>query len=119
MIRTRLGQPEMLYQRAYLWLVLASAMDILITWAILFLGGREVNGVADAVIAFNGKWGVVLFKFAIVTLVIMICEHVGRKQPATGHRLAWAAVAISFVPVVAGASQIINAMLESAFWIQT
>jgi len=95
-----LRQPEMLYQTAYLWFVLVSALDIMLTWKILDKGGDEVNPIAREVIDLWGLEGAILFKFALVTWVVIACELIGRRRPVTGRRLAWIAVAISASPVV-------------------
>ena len=83
MIRLSLRQPDMLYQNTYLCLVIVSALDAIMTHVILWQGGVEVNWLADAVLYRYGFPGMVAFKFALVTLVICICEVVGRKRPGT------------------------------------
>lgn len=90
----------MLYPAEYVWFVLVSALDVMLTWVILVLGGREVNAVADSVLTRWGLRGLVAFKFALVLLVILVCEAVGRRKPETGRKLARAAVAITCVPLV-------------------
>jgi hypothetical protein len=95
-----LSQPEMLYQKAYVWFVFVSALDVMLTWKILDKGGDEVNPVAREVIELWGFEGAIIFKFAIVTWVVIACELVGRRRPVTGQRLAWTAVAVSAAPVV-------------------
>ena len=90
----------MLYQNEYAWFVLVSALDVMLTWVILVLGGREVNAVANSVLSRWGLRGLVAFKFALVVFVILICEAVGRRRPETGRKLARAAVAITCFPLV-------------------
>lgn len=96
----RLRQSPALYQNTYVWLVFVSALDIMMTWVVLHLGGREVNGLADAVIRRFDLPGLVLFKFAFIILVIGICEIVGRRNDVLGRRLAEGSVAITCVPVL-------------------
>jgi hypothetical protein len=91
---------HVLYPNTYLWLVLASSLDIMLTWVVLHLGGYEANGLAAVALANHGLPGLVAFKFAFVTLVIVICETVGRRHPSAGRKLAVAAVAITCFPVV-------------------
>jgi hypothetical protein len=91
---------DVLYPNAYLWLVFVSSMDIMMTWVVLHFGGYEANGLAAAVLEHHGLPGLVGFKFAFVTLVIVICEVVGRRRRETGFGLARAAVAITCFPVV-------------------
>lgn len=90
----------MLYQNAYTWLVFVSAMDIMMTWVVLHSGGYEANALANVVLQNHGLPGLVIYKFAFITLAIVICEVVGRRQPATGRKLAVASVALTCVPVV-------------------
>lgn len=90
----------MRYQNLYVWLVLVSALDIMLTWVILYLGGWEVNGVAASIIERFGLVGIVVFKFVMVIVVILICEFLGRRRPAAGRFLAQAAIALTCIPVV-------------------
>jgi hypothetical protein len=90
----------MLYPNLYTWLLFVSALDVMLTWVVLYYGGREANALADAVIHHLGLPGLVAFKFALVLLVIILCEVVGRKRPRTGQKLAAAGIAITLVPVV-------------------
>jgi len=62
--------------------------------------GVEHNTLADWIIQRWAVPGMVAFKFALVILVVCICEVVGRRKRETGRRLAEWAVAISAIPVV-------------------
>lgn len=92
--------PHIRYGSVYPWYLLGASLDLIVTWYILFRGGIELNAIADWVIKTGGLPGLLLYKFATVALVVVICESVGRTRPITGRRLAWLAVAISFFPVV-------------------
>ena len=94
-----LSLPPMLYERAYLWFVLVSALDIMLTWVILVLGGTEVNFIADAVIKHSGHIGIILYKFCLVIFIVVNCEIIGRRRPDTGRKLAEWSVAIGAIPV--------------------
>lgn len=94
-----LSQPEMLYQKAYIWFVLVSALDVMLTWKILQKGGDEVNPIAREVIELWGFEGAIVFKFAVVIWVVIACELAGRRKPNTGRWLAWTAIALSSLPV--------------------
>ncbi|MGB2984528.1 MAG: DUF5658 family protein, partial [Phycisphaerae bacterium] len=61
--------------------------------------GHEVNPLADAIIKHMGFNWTIVFKLALIVLVIVICEVVGRRNDRTGRKLAIAAVVISAVPV--------------------
>ena len=98
----RLGflRVPMRYPNEYVWLVFVSAMDLIMTWIILKrYGGYEANQVADFVITRFGSTGLVLFKFAIVMFVILICEIVGRQNESRGRWLARVGVGISALPL--------------------
>ncbi len=94
-----LSSPDMRYQNAYLWFILFSAMDVMLTWKILARGGIELNPVARMVIDDWGLWGAIAFKFCLMLFVIVICEVVGRRRERTGRWLARIAVGISACPV--------------------
>jgi len=99
------GQPPLLFPRLYLGLIAAAAGDALLTWVVLSLGGSEANPIADAILAFYGWAGMVGFKFAMMTVVIVLCEWVGRRRLPAGKRLAIIAIAIQFIPLLAVIAQ--------------
>ena len=90
----------MRYQNAYVWLVLLSFLDIMLTYLVLFeWEGGEVNPIAGAVIAHWGFVWTALFKLATVLFAVVICEVIGRRDDRMGRRLAIAAVAINGLAV--------------------
>lgn len=105
-------QAHALYPQAYTWYVFLSALDLMLTWVILHLGGREVNVLADWVIARFNLPGLVAFKFLLVVLVVILCELVGRRRPGTGRRLARWAVVLSAVPVLVAAAHLLGLLLR-------
>jgi hypothetical protein len=94
------GLPHVRYPNEYVWFVLFSSMDILLTWAILKNGGSEVNPIAQRVIATWGLNGAIGFKFGLTIFVIVICEFIARRRVGTGRMLARLAVIVSAAPVV-------------------
>lgn len=96
-----------LYPAVYRWVILAAALDVVCTYIILSSGGAELNGLARRVIDFGGLPAMLAFKFAIIGLVIGICEVVGRRHDDTGRRLARAAVVLNAFPVVVGSTQLV------------
>lgn len=94
-----LSVPPMRYQRAYLWLLLLSAIDVMFTWHILRRGGSELNPIAKLVIDHWELPGAIAFKFALVLFVIVSCEIVGRKRDRLGRTLIGTALGIATVPV--------------------
>ena len=89
-----------LYPNRYVWLVFLSAADVMLTFVILWFDGREVNGVADWILQRFGIGGMAIYKFALVTLAILIIEYVGRQKEPTGRRMAEWAIALTCIPVV-------------------
>ncbi len=99
-IRHAATRRPMRYPRAYVWLIFAAAMDIMLTWTILQLGGSEVNPLADWIIRQGGHFGMVVFKLATTLFVILICEFIGGHEEKTGRQLAVVAVGITMMPSV-------------------
>jgi hypothetical protein len=99
---------HVLYPNHYTWYVLVSSLDLIMTNTVMHhFGAREVNTIADMAIRHFGFWGLIALKFATVVLVVFICEHVGRKRPLLGKKIASWAVAISAVPVVVAVVQVV------------
>jgi hypothetical protein len=96
----RASLPAVLFPNAYVWLVLVSALDLMLTWVILHVGGYEGNALAAAVIERWGLHGLIAFKFAIVILVIILCEWAGRRKRSAGLRLAVISIAITCIPIL-------------------
>jgi len=101
------AQPPVLYPTHYVWLVFASALDIMFTWIVLHFGGWEVNRIAQRVLEQYGLTGIVLFKFALVTLLIVLCELIGRVNHPAGRRLATFAIILTFFPVMLAGLQLL------------
>ncbi|UCF33513.1 MAG: hypothetical protein JSV78_14380 [Phycisphaerales bacterium] len=96
-----LSLPPMRYPSAYVWLVFASALDVILTYLVLYYWeGFEANPIAAAVIAQKGFVWAIAFKFALVVLSILVCEVVGRLRDRDGKRLAVLCVVIAALPVV-------------------
>ena len=103
-----LSLPAMRYPRPYAWFVVVSALDIVFTWTVLLLGGKEVNAIADMVIAFAGAKGIIIYKFCLVVLVIVLCEVIGRRRNKVAKRLAEWSVALTAIPVVMSIYQLFS-----------
>ena len=97
-----------LYPNRYVWFVLMSTLDLLLTFVILWLDGREANGVADWVLRRYGIAGMTLFKFALVVFVVLLCEVVGRRDDRRGRQLAEWAIALTCVPVIIALLLLVN-----------
>ncbi len=90
----------MRYGLTCLALIVLATLDIILTAIVLNDGGAEANPIANTVINNHGMWGMVLFKFALVTCFILLCEEVGRRQPHVGKRLAQVGIGISSIPII-------------------
>ncbi|MDY7107398.1 MAG: DUF5658 family protein [Planctomycetota bacterium] len=105
--RLRQAAPDMRYPNAYLWLILFSTMDVMLTWKILSKGGTELNPVAKMVLDYWNErwgdpwdlWGAIAFKFCLMIFFIIACEVVGRQRDIVGRWLARVAVVVSAFPV--------------------
>ncbi|MBI1368061.1 MAG: hypothetical protein GC162_05345 [Planctomycetes bacterium] len=94
------------YPDLYTWFVFLSALDVMCTWIVLKFGGAEVNFLAQWIIHLGGLWGMIAFKFLVVTLVLFACEYVGRRNAASGRRVATWAVALNALPVILALSML-------------
>jgi hypothetical protein len=90
----------MLYQNRYVWFIFISSLDLMLTWVILYFGGREVNPLAQHILRHFGLYGMVAFKLSLVLLVILLCEGIGRRSPTAGQWLASASIMLASVPVL-------------------
>jgi len=88
-----------LYPRCYTWYLFLSSLDLMLTWVVIHMDGSELNAAAVWVIRRWDLRGLVVFKFLLVTLVIGICEVVGRRNRRLGRTLAAIAVGITAIPV--------------------
>lgn len=87
------------YPRPYGWLIIVSTLDLVMTWIIIAIhGGTEANPVADLVLSTWGYWGLIIYKFALMTFVVVVCEIVARSRPWLARTLAYFGVAISAIP---------------------
>jgi hypothetical protein len=98
---------ELRYQNAYVWFVFAASLDIMLTWLILSLGGQELNRFASAIIRFGGLPAMIVFKFVVVTTVVLICEVVGRRNHELGRKVARLAVILTCLPPAMALAQLV------------
>jgi hypothetical protein len=95
-----LSLPPLRYPNQYVWFVFFSALDIMLTWAILERGGREVNPLAHVIIDAWGLNGAIAFKFSLTILVIIVCEITARERLGLARMLSITAIIISAMPVL-------------------
>lgn len=113
------------YPNAYVWFVFLAALDTMLTYLILHpvlfardatmteSRGAEENVFAGWIIERWDVPGMVVFKFALVVVVVVLCEVIGRHRDATGRRLAEWAVAITAIPVVVA---LVQMGMDLYFW---
>lgn len=75
------------YPRHYAWVLVLAVLDIVFTTLVLSTGGKELNAIARWAIDHAGVLGMVAIKATTLTVVLMICEYLGRHRPQTGRRL--------------------------------
>jgi len=103
----------MLYPNIYVWYIFLAALDLMLTWIVLHLDGLELNPLADLVIQHGGLPATVVYKFALVLVVVLVCEIAGQHSESLGRRLAGWAVAVTAVPVVLAFIQLAHDLLFS------
>ena len=69
-----------------------------------------MNPIAQAVIAMHGLRGMMLFKFALMTFVIVMCEVIGRARPRTGLWPARFGIRVSAMPLLVSAGVLRTAL---------
>jgi hypothetical protein len=68
-------------RRETMLFVLASALDVFMTYILLNRGGfRESNPIADYFISGWGKNGMVFFKFSLVAFVVVVTQTIALKR---------------------------------------
>lgn len=90
----------LLFARTHLLFVLAAVLDVSFTWTVLSRGGDELNPIADLILTYRGFGGMVAFKFALVTFIIVCTEVVGRRKRIKGRLLSALTPMITLIPVV-------------------
>ncbi len=75
--------PALQYAAAYLWFVIASALDLIVTGLILHVGGAELNGLANMILATGGMAAMIVYKFCLVVLIVIVNEQIGRLRYGT------------------------------------
>lgn len=102
-----------LYPALYPWLIALAALDVMVTWVVLALGGQEFNVVARIAIDAGGLAGMAVLKLVMMSIVLGICEFVGRREHRLGRRLAEGALAANTLAVSLGCAFL------SQYWIES
>lgn len=107
--RTGIMRRDLMYARYYLWFIVASALDIIMTAVVISIGGYEANPLADVVIGRFGMHGAMAYKFALALVVILCCEAIGRHNERRGRWVAAFAVSMPAFAALLGYSLILRA----------
>ncbi len=97
-----------LYPKTYAAFLVVATMDVVCTWVVLALGGRELNAFANMLLQRWDVHGLLALKFSVCVMVLITCEFIGRRRPATAVRLAIAAIVLNIFPVVVGTGQVVR-----------
>jgi hypothetical protein len=92
--------PGVRYPNLYTWFVFVSALDAMFTYLVLHMGGFEANQLAASVLERWGFRGMVIYKFTLITLVIVLCEVIGRRDDTWGGILGMFGIGMTCVPLV-------------------
>jgi hypothetical protein len=92
----------LLFETEISWFVLVGALDVFLTYILLRASiegySRSViiegNPIARWVIHRWGITGMVIFKFAMIGVVVTIAEIVGHVRPSLGRGLLWCGTAV-------------------------
>jgi hypothetical protein len=90
------------YPRHYVWVLLLAVLDIIVTVLVLGTGGNELNALARWAIQYAGLAGMVAIKATTLTIVLCICEYLGRHRPQAGLRVAELALVANSIAVAFG-----------------
>jgi hypothetical protein len=90
------------YPRHYAWVLALAVLDIIVTALVLSTGGKEMNAIARWAIEHAGVIGMVAIKATTLTIVLCICEYLGRHRPKVGLRIAEFALIANSAAVACG-----------------
>lgn len=69
------------------WLLMVSVLDVVVTYLILRVGGREANPIANWFIRGWGVKGMVYFKFGVTAFVAVLTQIIAQQRPDVARRL--------------------------------
>lgn len=107
--RTGILHRNLLFTRCYLWFILASVLDVIVTTLVISIGGYEANPLAGLVIGRFGMHGALMFKFTLMLVVILCCEIIGRRDERIGRSIASFAAAVPALAAILGCMLILQA----------
>ena len=82
-----LSQSSLLYEDEYLLLAVICGLDVVVSYLHLHYGGNLFYNLLDDLLVQTWLWGLLAIKLVIFALVVMACETIGCRRPATGRKL--------------------------------
>ena len=86
------------------WFLSLALLDAILTTLVLSRGGEELNSLARAILETSGLAGMFLFKLALVVLILVLIELIGRRCQSAARMIALLAIAANTVAVTLGAT---------------
>ena len=90
------------YPRHYFLVLILAIFDIVVTTLVLGTGGNELNAIARWAIESAGIGGMIAIKVSTLSIVLMICEYLGRHHHRAGRRVAEFALIANSAAVACG-----------------
>ncbi len=90
----------------YPYVLLFALMDVYLTSRILAIGGVEVNGFANHILALAGVLGLLTLKLTSVLIVFLACDYIASRGDRRAIRLAQTGIALNVFPAAIGAAQL-------------
>ncbi|MCX7386646.1 MAG: hypothetical protein DWI22_05960 [Planctomycetota bacterium] len=108
MARRKMARRWMLFETEVSWFVLASALDVALTFLVLHYSNSgmtqgtfvESNPLAQWFISHWGFRGMVGYKLVMTLIVVVIAEFVGRQKPVVARMLLWGGTIVVGVVVI-------------------
>ena len=94
------------------YFILVNALDFFVTYLLLYLPGStgyEANPIARMLFHWNIKY-LIAFKFGIVTLAVVCCEAVARRNPRFGRLVLISLTLIVAAVVIYGLRLLVGQM---------
>ena len=98
--------------------IVLNLLDFVLTHAIIadqdVIGGYEGNVAAAAWIRMAGTWGMSLFKFTLVAVIMVICELIHKYRPPVAQRLLRLMCLVLLVVICYSLALILNMHMQAA-----
>ena len=99
---------RMLFETEVSWFVLASALDVALTFLVLHYSNNDLthgtfvesNPIAQWFISHWGLRGMAGYKLLMTLIVVVIAEFVGRQKPLVARMLLWGGTIVVAIVVI-------------------